>query len=62
MKNSVKHMIGILSVWGLALESYSKSSTASVMFVGELMKLSESYLADGLHPRLIAEALSEGTI
>merc|ERR1719487_381346 len=30
-------------------------TTSSVMFIGELMKLSESYLADGLHPRLIAE-------
>jgi T-complex protein 1 subunit zeta len=29
-------------------------TTSSVMFIGELMKLSESYLADGLHPRLIA--------
>jgi len=30
-------------------------TTSSVMFIGELMKLSESYLGDGLHPRLIAE-------
>lgn len=30
-------------------------TTSSVMFIGELMKLSESYLADGLHPRQIAE-------
>jgi T-complex protein 1 subunit zeta len=30
-------------------------TTTSVMFIGELMKLSESYLGDGLHPRLIAE-------
>lgn len=30
-------------------------TTTSVMFIGELMKLSESYLTDGLHPRLIAE-------
>lgn len=30
-------------------------TTSSVMFIGELMKLSESYMADGLHPRLIAE-------
>jgi len=30
-------------------------TTTSVMFIGELLKLSESYLADGLHPRLIAE-------
>jgi len=30
-------------------------TTSSVMFIGELMKLSESYLAEGLHPRLIAE-------
>merc|ERR1719183_2961796 len=30
-------------------------TTTSVMFIGELLKLSESYLAEGLHPRLIAE-------
>lgn len=30
-------------------------TTTNVMFIGELMKLSESYLGDGLHPRLIAE-------
>lgn len=30
-------------------------TTSSIMFIGELLKLSESYLADGLHPRLIAE-------
>jgi len=30
-------------------------TTTSVMFIGELMKMSESYLTDGLHPRLIAE-------
>jgi len=30
-------------------------TTTSVMFVGELMKLSEPLLADGLHPRLISE-------
>jgi len=30
-------------------------TTTSVLFIGELMKLSETYLADGLHPRLIAE-------
>jgi len=30
-------------------------TTSTVMFIGELMKLSESYLSDGLHPRLIAE-------
>jgi len=30
-------------------------TTSSVMFIGELMKLSESYIGDGLHPRLIAE-------
>jgi len=30
-------------------------TTSSVMFIGELMKLAEPYLADGLHPRLIAE-------
>lgn len=28
----------------------------SVMFIGELMKLAEQSLAEGLHPRLIAEA------
>lgn len=27
----------------------------SVMFIGELMKLAEQSLAEGLHPRLIAE-------
>eukprot|EP00747_Dinoflagellata_sp_TGD_P161750 gnl/TRDRNA2_/TRDRNA2_178581_c0_seq1.p1 gnl/TRDRNA2_/TRDRNA2_178581_c0~~gnl/TRDRNA2_/TRDRNA2_178581_c0_seq1.p1 ORF type:complete len:573 (-),score=135.40 gnl/TRDRNA2_/TRDRNA2_178581_c0_seq1:136-1740(-) len=30
-------------------------TTSSVLFIGELLKLSESYIADGLHPRLIAE-------
>jgi T-complex protein 1 subunit zeta len=30
-------------------------TTSSVMFIGELMKLSELSLGDGLHPRLIAE-------
>lgn len=30
-------------------------TTSSVMFIGELMKLAEACLADGLHPRLIAE-------
>jgi len=30
-------------------------TTSTVMFIGELMKQAESYLADGLHPRLIAE-------
>merc|ERR1719265_1355528 len=30
-------------------------TTSSVIFVGELMKLSESYLGEGLHPRLICE-------
>lgn len=31
-------------------------TTSSVMFIGELMKLAEQSLAEGLHPRLIAEA------
>lgn len=30
-------------------------TTSSVMFIGELMKLAEASLAEGLHPRLIAE-------
>merc|ERR1712176_105738 len=30
-------------------------TTSTVLFIGELMKLSELPLADGLHPRLIAE-------
>jgi len=30
-------------------------TTSTVMFIGELMKQAESYLADGLHPRLVAE-------
>jgi T-complex protein 1 subunit zeta len=30
-------------------------TTTSVMFIGELLKQAESYLADGLHPRQIAE-------
>lgn len=30
-------------------------TTTSVIFIGELMKLAEASLADGLHPRLIAE-------
>jgi len=36
-------------------EMTGDGTTTSVMFIGELMKLSEQYLADGLHPRLIAE-------
>lgn len=36
-------------------EMTGDGTTSSVMFIGELLKLSESYLADGLHPRLIAE-------
>lgn len=36
-------------------EMTGDGTTTSVMFIGELLKLSESYLADGLHPRLIAE-------
>ena len=31
----------------------------SVMFIGELMKLAEQSLAEGLHPRLIAEAMTD---
>jgi len=30
-------------------------STTTIMFIGELMKLSETYIGDGLHPRIIAE-------
>merc|ERR1740138_501503 len=30
-------------------------TTSSVMFIGELMKLAEQSLSEGLHPRLIAE-------
>merc|ERR1719401_2473361 len=30
-------------------------TTSSVMFIGELLKLAEQCLAEGLHPRLIAE-------
>merc|ERR1711871_1894122 len=30
-------------------------TTTNVLMTGELLKLSEPYLADGLHPRLIAE-------
>jgi len=30
-------------------------TTTSVMFIGELMKLAETALADGLHPRLVAD-------
>merc|ERR1719215_41737 len=30
-------------------------TSSAVLFIGELMKLSEQYLGDGLHPRLIAE-------
>jgi len=30
-------------------------TTSTVMFIGELMKLAEACLAEGLHPRLIAE-------
>jgi len=36
-------------------EMTGDGTTSSVMFIGELLKLSETYLADGLHPRLIAE-------
>jgi len=30
-------------------------TTSSVLFIGELLKLSESYLNDGLHPRMICQ-------
>merc|ERR1719261_841444 len=30
-------------------------TTTNVLFIGELLKLCESYIAEGLHPRLIAE-------
>merc|ERR1719291_1548070 len=30
-------------------------TTSTVMFIGELMKLAEGSLADGLHPRLLVE-------
>lgn len=30
-------------------------TTSNVMFIGELMKVSEQYLGEGLHPRMIAE-------
>jgi T-complex protein 1 subunit zeta len=36
-------------------EMTGDGTTSSVMFIGELMKLAEASLAEGLHPRLIAE-------
>lgn len=36
-------------------EMTGDGTTTTVMFIGELMKLSEAVLADGLHPRLLAE-------
>mmetsp|Transcript_14809 Transcript_14809/g.31974 ORF Transcript_14809/g.31974 Transcript_14809/m.31974 type:complete len:533 (-) Transcript_14809:106-1704(-) len=36
-------------------EMTGDGTTTSVMFIGELMKLAEGCLAEGLHPRLIAE-------
>lgn len=36
-------------------EMTGDGTTTTVMFIGELMKLSETELGDGLHPRLIAE-------
>mmetsp|Transcript_64866 Transcript_64866/g.164392 ORF Transcript_64866/g.164392 Transcript_64866/m.164392 type:complete len:534 (-) Transcript_64866:92-1693(-) len=36
-------------------EMTGDGTTSSVMFIGELMKLAEQCLAEGLHPRLIAE-------
>lgn len=38
--------------------AFGESARVSVMFIGELMKLAEQSLAEGLHPRLIAEAQS----
>lgn len=36
-------------------EMTGDGTTSSVMFIGELMKLAEASLSEGLHPRLIAE-------
>jgi len=36
-------------------EMTGDGTTSSVMFIGELMKMAESVLSEGLHPRLVAE-------
>eukprot|EP00397_Hematodinium_sp_SG-2012_P022759 GEMP01023600.1.p1 GENE.GEMP01023600.1~~GEMP01023600.1.p1 ORF type:complete len:534 (+),score=128.09 GEMP01023600.1:33-1634(+) len=35
-------------------------TTSNVLFIGELLKLSESYLSDGLHPRMISQGFDIG--
>ena len=34
---------------------HSDGTTTMVILIGELMKQAERYIADGLHPRIIAE-------
>lgn len=34
-------------------------TTTNVIFTGELLKLSEQYLSEGLHPRLIVEGFDK---
>ncbi len=36
-------------------EMTGDGTTTNVIFTGELLKLSEQYLSEGLHPRLIVE-------
>lgn len=36
---------------------YRDGTTSTVLFVGELLKKSERYLEEGLHPRLITEVI-----
>ena len=45
------HSPGILPLLG----SHSDGTTTMVILIGELMKQAERYMADGLHPRIIAE-------
>lgn len=33
-------------------------TTSVVLFIGELLKQSETYLAEGLHPRILAEGFN----
>lgn len=38
----------------------SDGTTSMVILIGELMKQAERYIADGLHPRIIAEVIPGG--
>ena len=41
-------------------EMTGDGTTTNVLFIGELLKLSEQYLAEGLHPRMIVEGFDLG--